>query len=67
MDSEFLLKFIVYFPDYLLAFFGQPLSKQLYTAILHTKICNERFYVLQCVIENYEKECKLCTGFVHAQ
>ena len=41
MDSElltFLLKFIEYFPDYLsalsrtlLRFFGQPLSKQLYT------------------------------------
>ena len=40
MDSELLtclLKFIVYFPDYvsalsrtLLRFFGQPLSKQLY-------------------------------------
>ena len=39
MDSELLLKFIGYFSDYLLAssrtrlrFFGQPLSKQLYTA-----------------------------------
>ena len=38
MDSELLLKFIGYFPDYLLAlsrtllrFFGQPLSKQLYS------------------------------------
>ena len=38
MDSELLLKFIRYFPDYLsalsrtlLRFFGQPLSKQLYT------------------------------------
>ena len=37
MDSELLLKFIGYFPDYLLALsrtllrsFGQPLSKQLY-------------------------------------
>ena len=37
MDSELLLKFIGYFPDYLLVlshrllhFFGQPLSKQLY-------------------------------------
>ena len=37
MDSELLLKFIEYFPDYLsalsrtlLRFFGQPLSKQLY-------------------------------------
>ena len=36
MDSELLLKFIWYFPDYLLAlsctllrFFGQPLSKHL--------------------------------------
>ena len=41
MDSALLLKFIGYFPDYLsalsrtlLRFFGQPLSKQLYT---HTK------------------------------
>ena len=40
MDSELLLKFIEYFPDYLsallrtlLRFFGQPLSKQLYTAV----------------------------------
>ena len=39
IDSELLLKFIGYFPDYLsallrtlLRFFGQPLSKQLYTA-----------------------------------
>ena len=39
-DSELLLKFIGYFPDYLLAlsrtllcFFGQPLSKQLYIYI----------------------------------
>ena len=38
MDSKQLLKFIEYFPNYLLAlshtllrFFGQPLSKQLYT------------------------------------
>ena len=38
MDFELLLKFIEYFPDYLsvlsrtlLRFFGQPLSKQLYT------------------------------------
>ena len=39
MDSELVLKFIGYFPDYLSAlsrtllrfFFGQPLSKQLYT------------------------------------
>ena len=40
MDSELLLKFIGYFPDYLLAlsctllqFFGQPLLKQLCTAL----------------------------------
>ena len=40
MDSELLLKFIRYFPDYLSAlsrtlffFFGQPLSKQLYTKV----------------------------------
>ena len=39
MDSELLVKFIGYFPDYLsalsgafLRFFGQPLSKQLYIA-----------------------------------
>ena len=38
MDPELLLRFIGYFPDYLsalsrtlLRFFGQPLSKQLYT------------------------------------
>ena len=38
MDSELLLKFIGFFPDHLsalsrtlLRFFGQPLSKQLYT------------------------------------
>ena len=41
MDSEHLLKFIEYFPDYLsalsrtlLPFFGQPLSKQLYMACI---------------------------------
>ena len=40
MDSELLLKFIGYFPDYLLAlsrtllrFFGLPLSKQLFTKV----------------------------------
>ena len=34
MDSELFLKFIGHFPDYLIrfyAFFGQPLSKQLYS------------------------------------
>ena len=41
MDFELLLKFMVYFPDYLsalsrtlLRFFGQPLSKQLYTSLV---------------------------------
>ena len=41
MDSEFLLKFIGYFPDYrsalshmLLRLFGQPLLKQLYTLMV---------------------------------
>ena len=44
MDSELLLKFIEYFPDYLSAlsrtflhFFGQPLSKQLYTQVVKRK------------------------------
>ena len=47
MDSELLtclLKFIEYFPDYLsalsrtlLRFFGQPLSKQLYTNIFNDR------------------------------
>ena len=48
MDSELLLKFIGYFPDYLpalsrtlLRFFGQPLSKQLY--IKHEKACFIRY------------------------
>ena len=41
MDSELLLKFIGYFPDYLsalsrtlLRFFGQPLTKQLYIIVI---------------------------------
>ena len=55
MDSEFLtglLKFIEYFPDYLsalsrtlLCFFGQPLSKQLYTRLqkrCHLKSINHK-------------------------
>ena len=51
MDSELLLKFIGYFPDYLSAlwrtlysFFGQPLSKQLYMKWLdvqyHAKVAS---------------------------
>ena len=44
MDSELLLKFIGYFPDYLsvlsptlLRFFEQPLSKQLYVSYIHIR------------------------------
>ena len=61
MDSELLLKFIGYFPDYLLAlsrtllrFFGQPLSKQLY--INSRKECrpvNIAFY-RPCKIPNWD-------------
>ena len=48
MDSKLLLKFIGYFPDYLshcrvrfYAFFGQPLSKQLYTTESSCKHSNK--------------------------
>ena len=49
MDSELLLKFIGYFPDYLLtlsrtiyAFFGQPLSKQLYMIEKRSRVIRRR-------------------------
>ena len=49
MDSELLLKFNGYFPDYLsalshilLRFFGQPLSKQLFTYAEYTKLVNRK-------------------------
>ena len=53
MDSELLLKFIGLFPDLLsalsrtlLRFFGQPLSKQLYT---YSTVCRAR---MSCVMIN---------------
>ena len=51
MDSELLLKFIEYFPDYLSALlhtllrcFGQPLSKQLYVVHVVSNLQNNHQY-----------------------
>ena len=53
IDSELVLKFIGYFPDYLRAlsrtlwrFFGQPLSKQLYVDTVKNDIAEEEIQFL---------------------
>ena len=63
MDSELLLTFIRYLPDYLSAlsrtllrfffFFGQPLSKQLYTIMLLTLLTFHHKSNLHCTIKRY--------------
>ena len=57
MDSELLLKFIEYFPDYLSALlrtllrvFGQPLSRQLYI-ILHERLCTRPYFEIKSYVQ----------------